>query len=96
MPANQSGALSDVLILELGTMITAPLAAMMLADMGAQVIKIENPNGGDPFRATLGGDYGPNFIAYNHNKRSLKLDLTKPQGKAVLEKLILRKNIKQN
>ena len=93
MPANQSGALSDVLILELGTMITAPLAAMMLADMGAQVIKIENPNGGDPFRATLGGDYGPNFVAYNHNKRSLKLDLTKAAGKAVLEKLIRKADV---
>ena len=93
MPAKKSGALSNVLVLELGTMITAPLAAMMLADMGAQVIKIENPNGGDPFRATLGGDYGPNFVAYNHNKRSLKLDLTKPQGKAVLEKLIRKADI---
>ena len=63
MSVPKNGALSNVVIIELGTMITAPLAAMMLADMGAQVIKIENPRGGDPFRHTIGGDYGPNFIA---------------------------------
>ncbi len=93
MSATKIGALSNVVIIELGTMITAPLAAMMLADMGAQVIKIENPKGGDPFRHTIGGDYGPNFIAYNHNKRSLKLDLTTQSGKTVLEKLIARADI---
>lgn len=93
MSVSKRGALSNVLIIELGTMITAPLAAMMLADMGAKVIKIENPNGGDPFRHTIGGDYGPNFIAYNHNKRSLKLDLTTPSGKAILEKLIAKADV---
>ena len=93
MSVPKHGALSNVVIIELGTMITAPLAAMMLADMGAQVIKIENPKGGDPFRHTIGGDYGPNFVAYNHNKRSLKLDLTTQGGKMVLEKLVARADV---
>ena len=93
MSVPKNGPLSNVVIIELGTMITAPLAAMMLADLGAEVIKIENPNGGDPFRHTIGGDYGPNFVAYNHNKRSLKLDLTTQSGKAVLEKLVARADI---
>jgi crotonobetainyl-CoA:carnitine CoA-transferase CaiB-like acyl-CoA transferase len=84
----QSGSLAGVKVLEMGTMITAPLASMMLADLGAEVIKIEHPKGGDPFRATAGGDYGPNFLAYNHSKRSLQLDLTKPAGGAVLRKLL--------
>ena len=59
--------------MELGTMITAPLAGMMLADLGAEVIKIEHPQGGDPFRSFRGGQYSPHFVAYNHGKRSMKL-----------------------
>jgi formyl-CoA transferase len=72
----------------MGTMITAPLAAMMLADLGASVVKIEHPNGGDPFRRTAGGDYGPNYVAYNHSKRSLKLDLTQADGREILGRLL--------
>ena len=78
-----------VRVLELGTMITAPYAAMMLAELGAKVIKIENPDGGDPFRATVTGRYGPNFVAYNHSKRSLTLDLKTDAGKATFRKLLL-------
>src|SRR5258706_10800094 len=77
-----------VRVLELGTMITAPYAAMMLAELGASVIKIENPDGGDPFRATVTGRYGPNFIAYNHGKRSLALDLKSEDGRTVFGKLL--------
>jgi formyl-CoA transferase len=66
-----SGPLHGVKVIELGTMITAPYAGMLLGELGASVIKVENPDGGDPFRATSGGNYGPNFIAYNHGKRSI-------------------------
>ncbi len=88
MPSGELGALTGLKVVELGTMITAPLAAMMLADFGASVVKIEHPLGGDPFRRTVGGDYGPNFVAYNHNKRSLKLDLRRPEGREVFWKLV--------
>ena len=64
-------------------MITGPLAGMMLADLGASVIKIENPDGGDPFRYFRGGRYGGHFIAYNRNKRSLTLDLRSARGKEI-------------
>jgi formyl-CoA transferase len=67
--------LQGVRVIELGTVITAPLAGMMLGDLGADVIKIERP-GGDPFRRTAGDDYGATFLAYNRNKRSVVLDLT--------------------
>jgi formyl-CoA transferase len=80
--------LSGIRVVELGTMITAPLAGMMLADLGADVIKLEHPQGGDPFRNFRGGSYSPNFIAYNRNKRSLKLDLRAPAGADTFEKLI--------
>jgi len=80
--------LAGVKVLELGTMITAPYAAMLLGELGASVIKVENPDGGDPFRATAGGRYGPNFVAYNHGKRSIALDLKDQMGKRVFHKLL--------
>ena len=63
--------LSGVRVVELTTMITGPLAGMLLADLGASVIKIENREGGDPFRSFRGGRYSGHFISYNRNKRSL-------------------------
>ena len=44
------GVLEDIRILELGNFISGPYAAVLLSDMGAEVIKVENPKGGDPFR----------------------------------------------
>jgi crotonobetainyl-CoA:carnitine CoA-transferase CaiB-like acyl-CoA transferase len=85
--------LSGVRVLELGTMITAPYAAMILAELGADVIKIENPDGGDPFRATVTGRYGPNFVAYNHNKRSLTLDLKSDDGQAAFRRLLAKSDV---
>src|SRR3712207_6621933 len=69
-------------------MITAPLAGMMLADMGADVIKVENPEGGDPYRSFRGGQYSPHFCAYNRNKRSVALDLRGVGGRTALEALL--------
>jgi formyl-CoA transferase len=85
--------LQGVRVVELGTMITAPLAGMMLADLGAEVTKVEHPLGGDPFRSFRGGLYSPHFVAYNRGKRSIRLDLRKDEGRAVLLKLIARADI---
>jgi formyl-CoA transferase len=93
MDAAQTLPLAGVTVLELGTMITAPYAAMMLAELGATVIKIENPEGGDPFRATASGRYGPNFVAYNHSKRSLTLDLKGERGRAIFRDLLQRADV---
>ena len=60
---------------------------MMLADLGADVVKIERPEG-DPFRAWDGGKYGPPFVGFNRNKRSVKLDLTKADDRATLNRLL--------
>ena len=76
--------LKGVRVVELGTMITAPLAGMMLADLGAEVVKVEHPQGGDPFRSFRGGLYSPHFVAYNRGKRSIKLDLRQDAGRDVL------------
>jgi crotonobetainyl-CoA:carnitine CoA-transferase CaiB-like acyl-CoA transferase len=69
-------------------MLTAPLAGMMLADLGADVIKIERPNGGDPLRAFGSGSSSANFLAYNRNKKSVALDLKNAKACAALERLL--------
>src|SRR5438876_535565 len=66
--------LAGTRVVEQGTFITGPCAAMMLADLGADVIKIESPDG-DPYRSYQGEQYSPHFQAYNRNKRSLSLDM---------------------
>ncbi len=66
--------LANVTVLEMGTFITGPAAGMLLADLGADVVKIERPDGGDPFRAFNGDFYSPHFQTYNRNKRSITLD----------------------
>lgn len=80
--------LKDIRIVELGTYITGPAASMHLADLGADVIKVERPETGDPFRAFKGGLYSPHYQTYNRNKRSIALDTTKAEDLAVFRELI--------
>ena len=79
--------LGDIRVVEQGTFITGPCAGMMLADLGADVIKIESPEG-DPYRSYKGEAYSPHFQAYNRNKRSIALDLKQPQDRDIFERLI--------
>jgi crotonobetainyl-CoA:carnitine CoA-transferase CaiB-like acyl-CoA transferase len=60
---------------------------MMLADLGADVIKVESPDG-DPYRAYQGGQYSPHFQAYNRNKRSIALDMKRPDDCEVFRSLV--------
>lgn len=85
--------LDGVLVIELGTMVTAPLAGMLLSDMGARVIKVELPETGDPFRAHGGGRYSPPFVAYNRGKQSVQLDLRSDEGLANLRKLLAQADV---
>ncbi|HEX4597236.1 MAG TPA: CoA transferase, partial [Burkholderiaceae bacterium] len=82
-----SGVLKGIRVLDLGTFITGPCAAMMLADLGADVIKVESPEG-DPYRSYQGGRYSPHFQAYNRNKRGIVLDLKTPPDLAEFEDLV--------
>src|SRR3974390_1448150 len=79
--------LSGIRVVEQGTFITGPCAGMMLADLGADVIKIESPEG-DPYRSYQGGMYSPHFQAYNRNKRSLALDLKSASDRTVFAGLV--------
>ena len=80
--------LRDIRVVEMGTYITGPAAGMHLADLGADVIKVERPETGDPFRAFKGGLYSPHFQTYNRNKRSIALDTGKADDRAVFHDLI--------
>ncbi|MBY4599074.1 CoA transferase [bacterium BD-1] len=88
-PTSPSGPLAGVRIVDVTAVLMGPSATQMLADLGADVIKIEPP-GGDKTRA-IGpmGDrnMGPIFLGVNRNKRSLVLDLKKPEGLQALMKL---------
>ncbi len=88
-----TGPLAGIRVVELSTFITAPLTGMMLADMGAAVIKVENPDGGDPFRSYGGGSYGAQYCSYNRNKRSIAISLRTELGRAAIEKLVQRSDV---
>ena len=81
------GVLNGIRVVEQGTFITGPCAGMMLADLGADVIKVESPEG-DPYRSYQGDHYSPHFQAYNRNKRSIALDLKKPAERGLFEGLV--------
>jgi crotonobetainyl-CoA:carnitine CoA-transferase CaiB-like acyl-CoA transferase len=80
--------LKDVRVLEQGTFITGPACGMLLGDLGADVIKIEQPGSGDPFRAFKGGLYSPHFQTYNRNKRSITLNTRKADDRECLYELV--------
>lgn len=84
------GPLSDVRILDLSRMLSGPFASMMLADLGAEVIKIEDPDGGDKTRTMgpkLSEGQSAYFLSINRNKKSLTLDLRKERAREVFYKL---------
>jgi crotonobetainyl-CoA:carnitine CoA-transferase CaiB-like acyl-CoA transferase len=83
--------LTGVRVLELGHFIAGPFVGLQLADLGAEVVKVEPPGQGDPFRAFGTGPdtqgYSHNFCAFNRNKRSLTIDLSKGRGQELFRKL---------
>lgn len=80
--------LKGLRVVEHGTFITGPAAAMVLADLGADVVKVELPGTGDPFRAFKGGLYSPHYQTYNRNKHSVALDTRKAEDRASFDRLI--------
>jgi crotonobetainyl-CoA:carnitine CoA-transferase CaiB-like acyl-CoA transferase len=78
-------------VLELGHIVAGPSAALILADLGADVIKIENPDGGDQARRMPGA--GSGYYYFNRNKRSVAIDLKAPLGKALFLTLVRSSDI---
>src|SRR6187549_545950 len=94
------GPLAGVLVVDLTRALAGPHAAMMLGDLGARVIKVESPNGGDDSRGWgppfLGeGDQREStyFMAANRNKESLVLDLKDEDDKGLLSELVRRADV---
>ena len=84
-----SGPMEGVRVLDLTTMVAGPVAAMMLADQGADVIKVESP-AGDLMRRFAFGRNGTSasFLSCNRNKRSIAIDIKSAEGFQIVEKLI--------
>ena len=86
-------ALDGITVLDFSHLLQGPFCTQLLADMGADVIKIERPGAGDLFRSMtfnnrwVGGKESPNFLAWNRNKRSLALNLKAPEAKEIVYKL---------
>jgi crotonobetainyl-CoA:carnitine CoA-transferase CaiB-like acyl-CoA transferase len=87
-----NGALADLRVLELGTLLAGPFCGQILGDMGAEVIKIEPPGQGDPMRVWGRHDdtQGPSlwWAVVSRNKKAITLDLRQPEGQQVLKELV--------
>src|SRR5947209_1421941 len=87
------GALTGITVLEFANYVSGPYAGMMLADLGAEVIKIESPNGGDAFRGWGPADYSATFGSVNRNKKSVVLDLKSEEGARAAFELALKADV---
>jgi len=94
------GPLKDILVLDLSRALAGPIAAMMLGDLGARVIKVESPGTGDDSRTWGPPFVGPEddpqssyFMSANRNKESIVLDLKSEKGREALRRLIRRADV---
>src|SRR6201985_331421 len=89
------GPLAGLLVADFSRILAGPYASMLLADMGAEVIKVESP-GGDDTRTWLPptrGDVATYYLAVNRNKRSVTLDLKDPDDAAAARELAARADV---
>jgi crotonobetainyl-CoA:carnitine CoA-transferase CaiB-like acyl-CoA transferase len=99
----RTGPLDDVRVLDLSRFLSGPYATTVLADLGADVVKVERPGGGDDTRAWgppwLADDEGrptaesAYFLSANRNKRSLTIDLAQPEGQALVRRLAAQSDV---
>ena len=89
------GPLSGFRVVDVTQMISGPMATMILADQGADVIKVEPPGTGDLTRALAGRRHAmsPTFAVANRNKRSVVIDLKRPRGVELLKRLVARADL---
>jgi crotonobetainyl-CoA:carnitine CoA-transferase CaiB-like acyl-CoA transferase len=80
-------------VLDLTRVLAGPFGSMILADLGADVVKVEDPHGGDPTRIIGGGTDSPYFAAVNRNKRSIAIDLKRKDGQALLARLAAKSDV---
>ena len=91
--------LSGIRVVDFTRVIAGPICTQILSDMGAEIIKIENPDGGDDTRKgagpRAGGPTGEShfFMTFNRGKKSVALDFTKPDGQTVVHKLLEKADV---
>lgn len=93
---SQEQALTGVRILDFSQVLAGPFATQQLAQLGAQVIKIEQPEGGDMTRGLMSSNsdgMAPSFLSANLGKRSLALDLKNPDAREVIHKLVAQADV---
>src|SRR5690349_10582789 len=100
MPQSSKGPLTGTRVLEFGQIAAGPFAGSLLADLGADVVKVENPAGGDgmrawpPLTAVDGGEvFSENFASVNRNKRSIAVDLKDPESVRRLVELATKADV---
>jgi crotonobetainyl-CoA:carnitine CoA-transferase CaiB-like acyl-CoA transferase len=94
-----AGALEGIRVIDLTVWFQGPVAAQHLADFGAEVIKVERPQGGDQGRGVRSikalpvGDWNQYFLVINRNKKSVALDLKKPAGREIMYRLVEKSDV---
>jgi formyl-CoA transferase len=91
-----NGPLADLVVIELGTLIAAPFCGQILADFGAEVIKLEDPASGDPMRQwgrSLPKGHSPWWPVIARGKKSVTLNLREPEGQQIARDLIAKADI---
>ena len=92
-------ALEGIRVVDLTVWFQGPVAAQYLADFGADVIKVERPKGGDQGRGVRSikalpiGDWNQYFLVINRNKKSMAIDLKKPEGQEIMHRLIEKADV---
>ena len=92
----QKGPLQGVRVLELAHIMAGPVCGLMLADLGADVIKVEKMPGGDDTRRMIPpkvGEESAAFMMMNRNKRGIAINLKQEQGKEILRKLVAEADV---
>ena len=93
MTTENTGALRDIRVIELGQLIAGPFCGQLLGDMGADVIKVEPPGTGDPMRAWGRGEHRLWWEVVARNKRSVSANLRVPAGQELVRKLVVEADI---
>ncbi|MCH8136950.1 MAG: CoA transferase [Proteobacteria bacterium] len=87
------GPLTDIRVIELGQLIAGPFCGQLMADMGADVIKVEPPGSGDPMRAWGRGDYPLWWAVCARNKRCITANLREPEGQELVRRLVAQSDM---
>jgi formyl-CoA transferase len=89
-PSEAKGPLTDIRLIELGQLIAGPFCGQLMADMGADVIKVEPPDTGDPMRAWGRGDFPLWWTVCARNKRCITANLREPKGQELIRRLVAK------